>query len=118
MITRKRTIGSMTANEPSSAIECADAQNATGNDASAEATWRLRTARLATLGTMAVALAAAASVAGRNWWLFDLASHFQVHYCCAFAVFVVLLLVARRWSMALAACALLGAELCLLQPFY
>lgn len=66
--------------------------------------------KLATAGTVLVWLALLASLFGRAAWPFDLAAHFRVQYAALFVVLTLLLLILRRWVIALVALAGFGVS--------
>ena len=70
------------------------------------------------LALLGLALAALATVAGRSFWMLDLASHFQHYYAWAAGLLLILNLVLRRRRAALVSVALLGLAAFHLLPYY
>lgn len=74
-----------------------------------------------TVSLFLVALAAATllgMLAGRWWWVFELASHFPVQYAFLVATTTLLCLVGRQWWLARVAAAVLVLNLGVILPFY
>lgn len=73
--------------------------------------------KLAILGTAAVWLALLGGLFGRAAWQLDLFAHFRIQYAALFVVLTVVLLLLRRWTVALAAVIGLGVSVVPLLPY-
>ena len=76
-----------------------------------------RAHKLAILGTVCLWLALLAGLLGRVAWPFDLFAHFRIQYAALFVLLIVVLLVLRRWVVALAAVIGLGVSVVPLVPY-
>lgn len=92
-------------------------ETSSGTHRSVRGTFLRRVHKLAVLGTVCVWLALLAGLLGRVAWPFDLFAHFRIQYAALFVLLTLVLLLLRRWVVALAAVIGLGVSAVPLVPY-
>jgi endonuclease/exonuclease/phosphatase (EEP) superfamily protein YafD len=88
-----------------------------GTYAGAHGRFSRRVHQFAILGTAAIWLALLAGLFGRAAWPLDLFAHFRIQYAALFVLLTLVLLLLRRWVVALAAVIGLGVSAVPLLPY-